>query len=353
MNSLFRLTFLFTFQLPLLIFIISCEESTKPYIQKSVREYSWNIDTLHIDANQNYMRAMWASSSDDVYLVGHSSGGQIYEGDGGMWHFNGKNWEVVRLLQLVGGGKLYDIDGSSSENIWAVGERKSYGDIDYQPYVIQYNGSNWIKHNLENFGGIYSVLVVDYNDIWACGQYGLIYHFNGINWKIDTLRVTNNKFDKIGLGRIVGTNKEKYILGHWESELTTEIISIIYENNGGDWQILDSSSSNSNYSFGVTHLYYSTFDQLFSVGPDIYKRNAIWEKYSTTNQSWIWGIFDNGESNILTVGTGEVIHFNGSNWQEIIALRNIDYLYRAVWLSEDSAFIVGHIIDKTIVWKGN
>lgn len=50
-------------------------------------------------------------------MCGHSSGSP-----GGLWHFDGKEWKVVDIFNLLGeGGSYYAVHGSSEKDIWVVG----------------------------------------------------------------------------------------------------------------------------------------------------------------------------------------------------------------------------------------
>lgn len=107
-----------------LSFTQSCDTTEPPeHKAESPREYTWQIDTLTIpDAFQNLMRSIWAANADDIYICGHNSGSDIYPGNGYMWHYDGKEWNVVDIYNSASWfGNLTSIHGSSSTNVWTVG----------------------------------------------------------------------------------------------------------------------------------------------------------------------------------------------------------------------------------------
>jgi len=311
------------------------------------------------------MSSMYASSSEDIYLVGHNSGSQIYSGNGGMWHYDGSEWSVVRLRESLGGFYLESIHGSSSNNVWAVGSRQSSGDDFYKSYIMQYNGVSWKEHLIEQENGLYvpmsknivfSVYAVSETEVWACGAGGLVYHYDGTSWDVDTLNnpLTTGTFH---LRKIVGNGSNKFMLSTNAKDWNTTTHYYIYKYKEGTWEIVDTFTSEEYYSFGVTDMYYSSLGELYTVGPEIYKYQITdWERISADYSTWIWSMFDYGKSNMISVGYGKAFHYNGSDWKEIEATTDSEALYRAVWMDDKNTFIVGNKTidnsDKTIVWHG-
>ena len=349
----------------------SCKDNpVNPPPVKSPRDYTWIIDTLNIpDAFQNLMRSMYAANAEDIYLIGHNSGSQIYSGNGQMWHYNGKKWSVVDLRKYVTcAGFLYGIHGTSSNNIWAVGEDCKNYKYKYRiPLILQYNGVTWKKHLIKQKNGlygplshneIYSVFVESETNVWACGAGGLVYHYDGNNWDIDTLNIplAKNK-ERFELVKIVGNKNNKYILSNYSEswDATTRYYIFHYKND--QWAVIDSFAERPYYHpFGVTDLYYSSFGELYSVGPEVYKRENNWETITLDHYTWIWGISDYGKDNMIAVGTYRAFHYNGSDWAEIKALTDENISYQCVWMDSKNVFVVGNTtIDntgKTIVWHG-
>ncbi len=349
--------------LAIIIIAPSCDESTAPESRKSVRDYTWTLDTLKIpDANQNLMRSIYGANSKDIYLVGHNSGSPMNNGNGGMWHYDGNEWSIVILRAEIGPvGTLNSVHGSSSNNVWAVG-----GSIDYAT-ILQYNGVNWKKHlvsyNRDGLSGtplarneVFDVYAESETEVWACGAGGLVYHYDGTSWDVDTLDnpLTTGTFH---LRKIVGNGSNKYMLSTNAKDWNTSSHYYIYKYTEGTWEIIDTFTSEEYYSFGVTDMYYSSFGELHTVGPEIFKYQINdWEQISVDYSTWIWSMFDYGRSNMISVGYGKAFHFNGSDWKEIEALTDSEAFYRAVWMDDKNTFVVGYKTidnkDKTIVWHG-
>jgi len=88
---------------------------------KDPRDYTRTIDTLYYPGDlQTNMDKIWASSPEDVYVIGHS--GVL---SGSMWHYNGRSWIAVPIIELDGGPisntnySLNDIYGFSKYDVWA------------------------------------------------------------------------------------------------------------------------------------------------------------------------------------------------------------------------------------------
>jgi len=360
--------FLFLVSFTMAFIFFSCENATTPATPtKSVRDYTWTIDTLNIpDAFQNLMRSMYAANSEDIYLVGHNSGSQIYLGDGAMWHYNGKDWSVVRLREEVGAyGTLKAVHGSSSNNIWAVG-----GSFEYAT-ILQFNGATWKKHLGKSPNGIYdeplsksdvySVYAESETEVWACGDGGLIYHYDGTSWDVDTFKVELKNNDYFQLVSIVKNNNKPYALGTKVINNGIELEHYFLSKVDGKWVTIVSFTRNRqdlSSKWGTYKLYSSTFGKLYSYGVGgVFEWNGTnWIETLAVSAS-IDGLFDSSENNILAVGANSVaFHFNGSVWEELILpIVPTEYLC-GTWVDSNEAIIVGQLLGaypmKTIVLHG-
>ncbi len=161
----------------------------------------------------------WGVSSNDLFVVGDN---------GTILHFDGTNWMRMSTPTTK---NLYGIWGTSSSDVWATGYNTSTGDDE----VLHYDGASWSVDGLSSSGvaknwGIDRVFAYDSaghhgvaaigwtvwrrtdqgqwrsdsatlpnnvagriymgqicgnaaNDLLCSGDYGLIVHWNGANWK--------------------------------------------------------------------------------------------------------------------------------------------------------------------------
>ncbi len=108
--------------------LYSCTKPNEPEeenLQPGRRDYVWTVDTLkHPNSFQTHMRSIWAANATDVYVVGFNDSYRRI-----MYHYDGKTWAPVKLTWPEGGtltantSGLSSIYGSSSNNIWAVGDQ--------------------------------------------------------------------------------------------------------------------------------------------------------------------------------------------------------------------------------------
>ncbi|HEX5876862.1 MAG TPA: hypothetical protein VF468_00795 [Actinomycetota bacterium] len=133
-------------------------------------------------------------SASDAWVVGSRSTVGSFDSMAARW--NGTSWTPVATpipdSQL--GSQLNAIDGTSSSNLWAVGQA---GGGDYQvsqPIILRWNGSAWsavatpaaIDATLEG------VVALASNDVWAVGRefnrdllwhVPWVLHWNGQSWR--------------------------------------------------------------------------------------------------------------------------------------------------------------------------
>ena len=148
-----NMTLLFVFTIAVLLHT-GCKKNPTPpdeMSQRSPREYTWAIDTLsYPNSFQTLMYNIWANTTDNVYLVGHND-----RGFGKMYHYDGQNWDDVKLATSQGGNisgpiDLSAIHGFAPNDIWAVGERLG---INPNPppnfldssLVIHFTGIDWFE----------------------------------------------------------------------------------------------------------------------------------------------------------------------------------------------------------------
>lgn len=308
------------------------------------------------------MSSMYAANEDDIYLVGHNSTGDI---NGGMWHYDGEEWATVSLTEQVGPFTLTSIDGSSPNNIWAVG-----GLFDFA-VILQYDGVNWKKHLAETSDGkfgtplsyndVYSVYVESETEVWACGEGGVVYHYDGNNWDIDTIRIELNEDENFIAKDIVIFNSETLLLGFRNLQGAFFGTYYMFKKENQDWIIQDSivqgAQGIKNWKWGAGYFYLSNSNQLYTMGfGGVFKLEGYSWINIFENDSPIEGISEKDKNDILAVGDfGLVFHYNGQNWEKISNLEIADK-YTCVWQDSDEAYIVGWLLDrypqKTIVIHG-
>src|SRR5690606_32995119 len=182
----------------IILLLNSCNDNTvdvKPI--KSLFEYTWTTDTLHLERNfQTLMFSMWASSVNNIYAVGHSDGTH-----GAMWKYDGKKWSNIKLAFTEGGPikgpfDLAQIIGFSSNNIWSVGATLDDNpnpppDIIGSSLIIHFDGAQWNTIEHQNGDRLINIAGVN-NNLWAGGDGVTMFHFNGTIWERDSIGFDND-----------------------------------------------------------------------------------------------------------------------------------------------------------------
>jgi hypothetical protein len=159
------------------------------------------------------IKKLWGTSSENLYAVGDN---------GTIAHYDGENWQKIETGTDL---PVQDIDGSNSEegdlNIFICGSDnlspaydkqffkienakarnipiqvegtfRPYGLWVASPYRVWLAGDSYAQYrsgdNWQKFDDGISAFVEDIegntvNDIYACGHFGLITHFNGLRWQ--------------------------------------------------------------------------------------------------------------------------------------------------------------------------
>lgn len=344
-----------------ILYLTSCDNGTDPPPTKSPRNYTWTVDTLGLpNTFQTLMSSIWGSSSNNIYTCGHNSG-NIF-GKGELWYYNGETWIASDYAQnLEYPGYLREVHGSSEDNIWCVGY-KSTQDIHSNkieiPYIIQFNGNSWIRHDVDSRSRAYSVHAISKNDVWVSGYDGIVYHYNNNIWELDTIKIQRSENDFFIVNSITKYNDEIYAMGYNKTDASAYSQYHFLKKENGLWKELDTfNDETSNHKFGHK-LKVISQNKLFSVGQGgiyIWKNNEWTIYYSTTYP--VADLFAQGENNIIVVGgSGTKYHYNGSDWQKLNKIDDLDIVYLDVWTNNEEAFIIGFKqigdVQKTLVLHG-
>ncbi len=340
-------------------YCLGCKESPpepQPPTPKDPRTYTWTIDTIaYPGSSQTLMTDIWASSSTNVYVVGHND-----QNRGQMYHFDGAKWMPVRLAAadggtIVGPFDLSAIYGFSSQDIWAVGE-KIYTHPTPPPnfldssLIIHFDGIQWREFTIQRKRALYDVWGANATSVWAVGEEGTAYFFDGGHWQQRRIR------EDALLKNVSGSSSsDVYVLG---SKLDTSpydsIRSYIFNFDGQSWALRDSLIQNTfppMHSFGIADLWALSSSEVFSVGHGIFKKTGNgWIKVFEDNTT-VTGIGGNGSNNIFAVGVG-IYHFNGVNWQRYSQFQNFPGVIVRVWLDGSEVFAVGHDGNRSYVFHG-
>jgi hypothetical protein len=340
------------------ITLISCsDKSTNPQDEtKSPLDMTWAADTIASPdptSLQTLMSKMYASSSDNVYIAGHTDGWTQ------IWHYDGKLWSSIDLISQIGGYSVNGVSGISEKSIWVYGQRGAGNST--TSFVLQYNGSKWIPHDLNGRCRIIAVGGDSENNIWAVGDSGIVFNYNGATWKKDYVKINTSKGMGYFLNGVVVQNNIVYMTADIYN--STRNIHYFIKGNMGNWAIADSmylENPSSVIKFGNRGLYLSKDGELFSYGLyGLWKYNGTsWDHLINVTTDLI-GVYSYNKNYTIAVGgLGYVFFYDGSTWTQL------EKFYRAdgsqnindAWSDGKNVYLLGDLVDqwpmKTVVYRG-
>lgn len=270
---------------------------------------------------------------------------------------------------------LRQINGSSSDNIWAVGHYQDDNNK-YMNLILHWNGDQWQLDNAPNqstsWNDLFSVATLDNGQAWAVGVYNPlggasqneILHFNGSSWSI-----AESPFIQGGssLHGILGFDPENI----WSVGLRQNpgpigpILAYCLQYDGSDWNEvpvppvgtrqncfydIDGNSPDNMWAVGYWGNSLGDFNHLV-----MHYDGSGWQHIPTPGDLGIGSlddvafIDDNNvwaSGNLLT-GGGVIIHWNGSEWT---SYEGVGYYSDLAVLAGNDIWALGSVISH---WDGN
>jgi hypothetical protein len=153
---------------------------------------SWTPVPTPSRGDYSSLRGVDGLQVDDVWAVGYNwpSGGRQ---QAMALHWNGARWAFVPWQTTKGPAELLDVKELSPADVWAVGFHGSLR----TPLALHWDGVAWTRFDLPLLPGavnaaLYSVDGSSSSDIWAVGEWGrksarmLIEHWDGSAWTLVT-----------------------------------------------------------------------------------------------------------------------------------------------------------------------
>jgi hypothetical protein len=334
-----------------LTFVISsCHHANEPELSGGKRNYTWTLDTIWYTNSQypdleTYMSTIWASSPQDVYVGGFSSLLSI----GVLYHYDGNRWQRIALHVSEGGYingafHLQSIYGFRSSNIWAVGT-KQYDNPSPPPnsldssFIIHYDGTAWTESPIERGRSLYTIWGTNSHDIWAGGDYGTLYHYDGSNWikqAFDTLMYFNSISGFSSTNMYATCGKHIDLVQPYDSSQY-----FLYHYDGMQWSPIDSfmvTVDHPEWKFGLN--LWST-DKLYASTYGVFSRQGTGWRQLLANDL-VLHVGGSGNDNIFAVGDkGRIFEWNGTDWKRFTEIEHPQIQWMGVWTDNAETFIVG------------
>lgn len=353
MNTLLRHQSDFSYLFIILALFIGCNQ-VGVFEPNPAPVFTWKQYLIDYDICESLRYDfIWASSSDDVYLVG-----EITCADYDLIHFDGRSWENVPLrAPYTSYFDVQNIFGFDQNNIWICGDAGAEGTrVDM---LGHYDGSGWTRipppYIVREHSTLYSIYGDRPDNIWAGGNYGTLYHYDGYIWKRDTLIFPNppkaEDAVQYGIQSIIGNEIHGYYLKThgWTSDVGSIAYLFRYEQN--QWACIDSGD----YA-GI--LYMSPEGTLYITGSNLRKWNG--KNWTDLNLDYLVnGIHVESDHQIfatLNATSGSTIaYFNGKEWIEYDELRTTKIYYFDVLYIDGELFVLGQRWEGKnigVVWQG-
>jgi len=297
------------------------------------------------------------TSTSNVFTVGHNSSSAA----GSMFRFDGKRWRTTGFSREEGGPisgslDLFSVLAFSASDIWFAGALFPQNPnpppitID-SSLLVHYDGMNWQEYNVSGARLLEAIHGISPNDIWACGYYGTVLHYNGFQWKRDSIQfpVPDGAFFALRHIRAVSPSIV-YALGQVQ-KLGQFTVFYIFQRSGGNWEVIDSTVDGSE-SFGKSDLWVSPSGILYTTGGlGVYRRDSTqWKKIFSAAEPLrrIWGYNDN---NIFVGGHRTLLHYNGTDFYQY-PNANGDMVYSGMWGDGKELFVAGNDGNKSYIFHG-
>jgi len=216
-----------------------------------IRGTGTTFDWVEQSAVSADRKAIWAAAPDDVWVVG----------EGNARHFDGTAWSD---RTIPAHGTFNAIFGLAANNIYAAGDGGT---------IFQYNGTTWTKiPNIPTTTwSMYAIWASSPSDVYVMGYLGNLSYYNGTTWT-----------------------------SMWSGATTNHVYGL--------------------HGFGTNDLWGVTEN-----GGVIHKTAAGWTK-QTLSQYHLYAIWGAAANDIWAAGfNGFVYHYNGTSWSEVVTPAKMDY----------------------------
>lgn len=234
------------------------------------------------------LKAVWGSSSNDVFAVG---------ANGTILHYNGTDWSSMSSDTT---NNLNGVWGSSGQYVFAVGDKGT---------ILHYNGTDW--------SAMTSGTTSNLNGVWGSPGYGVFAVGDNEN------TIMQNIGDVWTSKTLPGQCSSSELFGIWGSG-ANDIFAVgnfrsFFHYNGSYWQCTQLYGGNM---YGV---WGNSPTDVFAVGVYI---NEFWEDHPIAHYdgaSWtampnditdsLYGVWGSSGANVFAVGNqGVILHYGGNLW---------------------------------------
>jgi hypothetical protein len=356
-HSFFPSFLLFFFTLFLFTIFISCKDSgTNPTPAiKTPREMTWTSETITSPdptSIQVLPENLLVFSTSDMWLVCWSDVAR-----GLIWHYNGSQWRESNIAADVGGMRVNDIAGYSSNDLWACGYSGDY------IFLAHYDGMRWTrKEDIFLKGELLDMIKDSNGNLWACGRNGVILKYDGKKWTTDIIELNLSNDISYWLKSVEYYNGKIYVLASTASKITLKEKYYYLYRSTNNWIVADTMTFGiDKIKWGIYGLHSGRNNDLYSYGLE-----GVW-KYSNDHWNSIFAlsyqIYDmcavNSNYMFAAGPFCNLFCYDGTAWDNISSLFKVtdpNLVFNNVWSDGYETIVVGYGViegvQKTIIWHG-
>jgi len=163
---------------------------------------------------------IWAASETDVWAVGGTPEGGVAKPNDIVLHWNGTSWSPVALPKDVEGRTFYKVWGTSSDDLYVVGEVGT---------VWHKKGADWVLESNPPLAAstLFTVAGSGKSDVYAVGNFDVL-HSNGAKWEKLPIQLTGSvngvacaSPDEVAMVGFGGF-KQRFVEGVWVDDFFAE-----------------------------------------------------------------------------------------------------------------------------------
>ncbi len=237
-------------------------------------------------------------------------GGILGAGCGGVEsaHDNDVAWT---LDHATADGVLLGVWGSSPTDVWAVG-----GQTD-RSLVLHGDGTSWTAMEVSSPSLLYSVYGFSDSDVYAVGERGLILHFDGTAW---TRVESNTEVPLFGLWGASGD--DVWIVGG--DVLGPAGSAVVLRGAHGVFSVVDLPDEIAPNVLFKAHGSASNDVMMVGAAGTVLRSNGTeWRRDPVPTREPLFSAWGRGADDVYAVGGnggGEILHFDGTRWSQVIVV---------------------------------
>ncbi|NMC34695.1 MAG: hypothetical protein GYA36_19910 [Veillonellaceae bacterium] len=283
-----------------------------------------------------------------------------FEDNSAAWNNEVWVWQKVPKSDApqTTSGDFKDCDFSSGNDGWAVGFKS----------LVRWNGSNWVTNeipgSLSILDNLNDVEVLESDNAWAVGNWGLIIHWDGEQWQdmsysteSDLLGISFNNTSNDGFivgGYYIEQGREERLALRWDGEQwsQTPFMEPGQETLDPTLRAVQLTSENDGWASGNGRVYRWDGKEWKLYTQTTWEEKSIsFTDISKLNPNNVWSIGSVG-------GLSMIFHFDGTEWKEVFQTHPYQ-LQSIKMISPDQGWAVGVLLksgvsenSKIFTWDG-